>query len=191
MRAQAAVVSVVALLAGAVAPAVGGESRNGRIVFQAQAGAHRQLFTINPDGTGLRQVTRLAGAEQPDWSPDGSTIAFDAPTAGGTRLFTVRPDGSGARAVPLAAGGSSGAPAFSPAGDGIAFLHSDGQIVDLHLAPLTGTGPNWTVGEPIELTELSGLDTFSRPGWFIPPDQLPALPTASPKPSSATPSASG
>src|SRR6185503_17210386 len=117
MRAQAAVVSIVALLAGAAAPAIGGGSRNGAIVFQAQAGAHRQLFTINPDGSGLRQVTRLAGAEQPDWSPDGDRIAFDAPAAGGTRLFTVRPDGSGARAVPLAASGSSGAPAFSPGGD--------------------------------------------------------------------------
>ena len=121
MRAQAAVVSIVALLAGAAAPAIGGGSGNGTIVFQAQAGAHRQLFTINPDGSGLRQVTRLAGAEQPDWSPDGDRIAFDAPAAGGTRLFTVRPDGSGARAVPLAASGSSGAPAFSPGGDSLAF----------------------------------------------------------------------
>jgi TolB protein len=117
-------VLLVAAAAGTV-PATGGEStgRNGRIVFQASAGAQRQLFAINPDGSGLRQVTRLAGSEQPDWSPDGSRIAFDAPGAGGTRILTVRPDGSDTRAVPLTTGGSSAAPAYSPDGGSLAFEH--------------------------------------------------------------------
>ena len=64
-------VSIVALLAGRPLRRSDAGRRNGRIAFQAHAGAHRQVFTINPDGSGLRQVTRLAGAEQPDWSPDG------------------------------------------------------------------------------------------------------------------------
>ena len=37
--------------------------------------------------------------------------------------------------------GASWAPAWSPAGDGIAFLHIDGQIVDLQLARLDGIAP--------------------------------------------------
>ena len=33
--------------------------KNGRIVFAAQVGKHMQLFTIAPDGKGLKQVTRF------------------------------------------------------------------------------------------------------------------------------------
>jgi TolB protein len=138
-----------------------------------------------------RSAKRLTGPGylHPSWSRDQRWIAATKTTAFGTDVVILDAS-TGAEVVRVTNDGRSWAPVFSPAGDGIAFLHSDGQIVDLHLAPLKGTGPDWTVGEPIELTELSGLDTFSRPGWFIPADQLPAPPTASPKPSSGAPSAS-
>jgi hypothetical protein len=35
---------------------------NGLLVYQAQVGKHSQLFTIRPDGTGARQITRLKDA---------------------------------------------------------------------------------------------------------------------------------
>ena len=48
--------------------------------------------------------------------------------------------------------------------------------------------PNWTVKDVTDLTEVSGLDGSSRPGWFVPPDQLPEptptpVSTAAPSPS--------
>ena len=85
--------------------------------------------------------------------------------------------------------GASFAPTWSPAGDGIAFLHIVGQTVDLRLAKLDGAAPSWTVKETIDLTEVSGLDAASRPDWFIPADQLPATPPPSVAPS-ASPAAS-
>jgi hypothetical protein len=75
---------------------------------------------------------------------------------------------------------SSWAPAWSPAGDGIAFLHAVGQTVDLRLARLDGQPGAWTIPETIDLTEVSGLDAASRPDWYIPPNLLPALPTPAP-----------
>ena len=76
-----------------------------------------------------------------------------------------------------------------PAGDGIAFLHLDGQTVDLRLASLSGVAPAWTVAKTTPLTEVSGLDADSGPDWFIPADQLPATPVpATPAPPSASPS---
>ena len=82
---------------------------------------------------------------------------------------------------------SSWGPTWSPAGDGVAFLHLDGQTVDLRLARLDGVAPSWTIKETIPLTEVSGLDANSRPDWFIPASDLPApTPTPTPEP---TPSA--
>ncbi len=50
-----------------------------------------RIWRINSDGTGLRQLVDDAGAYNPRWSPDGSTIAFllrgsvfVVPAAGGT-----------------------------------------------------------------------------------------------------------
>ena len=51
---------------------------------------------------------------------------------------------------------------------------------------LDGDAPNWTVKDTTDLTEVSGLDGSSRPGWFVPADELPA-PTPTPV-SSAAPS---
>jgi TolB protein len=104
---------------------------NGLIVFQAHVGSYNQLFTIKPDGSGLKQVTKIQftgdtdGAEQADWSPDGKTIAFDAPSLKGgdtfINLFTVAPDGSGLAELPLTVPGFNGAPSYSPDGTTIAF----------------------------------------------------------------------
>jgi Tol biopolymer transport system component len=86
--------------------------------------------------------------------------------------------------------GSSWAPTWSPAGDGIAFLHIEGQTVDLRLAKLDGTAPHWTISETIDLTEVSGLDPASHPDWFMPPADIPAAPASSAAPPAASPSGS-
>ena len=52
---------------------------NGRIAFSADDGSGFELYTIRPDGTGLVQLTNVAGgALAPDWSPDGRRIVFAA-----------------------------------------------------------------------------------------------------------------
>ena len=57
---------------------------------------------------------------------------------------------------------------------------STGQIVDLEHGPARrARRPTGRSRTTIALTEVSGLDGASRPGWFVPPDQLPA-PTPAP-----------
>ena len=94
---------------------------NGRILFQALVYKHSQIFTIQPNGTGLRQVTHTADAEQADWSPDGSTIAFDAPSGNAIHVFTIGADGSALSRLDLGVTGFNGAPSYSPDGKTISF----------------------------------------------------------------------
>jgi TolB protein len=155
----------LAIACVAVPGALGGSARatasqravsNGRIVFQAHVGGFNQLFTIKPDGSGLRQVTRIRfsgdtdGAEQAEWAPNGKTIAFDAPSvAGGDKVidvFTVRPDGSGLTELALAVPGFNGAPSYSPDGTHVAFDQDAGEsqptVHGIFVANADGSDPH-------------------------------------------------
>jgi TolB protein len=75
---------------------------NGKIVFRRWLnGTHTrgEIFTINPDGTGLFQVTHTpkGASTEPDPSPNGRWIGYMVIQHGdlGTgRLFKIRPNGS-------------------------------------------------------------------------------------------------
>jgi TolB protein len=124
-----------AIMAAAGSPAASGHSpssvaggtadkHNGRIVFQATVARSSQLFTIEPDGTGLKQIIHVrvkdGGPESPTWSPDGKTIAFDAPAGKGVNIFTLTP-GAHPVELPLSVGAFNGDPAYSPDGTHLSF----------------------------------------------------------------------
>jgi Tol biopolymer transport system component len=54
-----------------------------------------QVFVINADGSGLRQITHDGDNRWPTWSPDGSRIAFVHDGA----LYTMTPDGTDMQGV--------------------------------------------------------------------------------------------
>ncbi len=118
------------------------------------------------------------GYLEPSYSPDGLYIAATKQSSFGNDLVIL--DATNGREIQrLTNDGQSWAPVWSPVGDSIAFLHIRGQIVDLKLIRLDGTAPDWTVKDVISLTEVSGLDGASRPGWFVPAGELPT-PTPTP-----------
>jgi Tol biopolymer transport system component len=88
--------------ASAAAHASPKAASNGRIVFRRWLDSHHtrgEIFTINPNGTGLLQVTHTpkGASTEPDPSPDGRWIDYmvihhgDLDTG---RLFKIRPNGS-------------------------------------------------------------------------------------------------
>jgi len=125
-------VALLAVVALAVLLGSRGSERAKSIVFQAKVHGLYQLFTIEPDGSNLQQITHLVirsssipGAEQATWSPDAKTIIFDSDYRHTKHkiinVFTIKPDGTGLTQLPLDVGEFDGAPAYSPDGTMISF----------------------------------------------------------------------
>lgn len=72
---------------------------DGRLVFNDYATG--QLYTSNPDGSALVQVTHLkdSAAQAAQWSPDSSRIAYHEFTADGPRIYEINTDGTGRHLV--------------------------------------------------------------------------------------------
>jgi Tol biopolymer transport system component len=143
------------------------------------------IMRYDPKAKEARPLT-TAGYMQPSYSPDGRYVAATRTNPLGTDVVILNAS-NGNELLRLTDDDASWAPSWSPAGDSIAYLHIEGQTVDLRLVKLDGSGPAWTVAATENLTEVSGLDAASRPDWYIPPALLPAAGTAAPSAASPSP----
>ncbi|RMF60869.1 MAG: hypothetical protein D6743_14340 [Calditrichaeota bacterium] len=66
------------------------------VFFSNMTGETLNIYTINIDGTHLRQLTTEGNNGDPVWSPDGTRITFGSDREGGNRLniFVMNADGS-------------------------------------------------------------------------------------------------
>jgi Tol biopolymer transport system component len=138
----AAVTMALVPAASAVATPPG---QNGDIAFRRFLGpdrTHGAIFTIAPDGSRERQLSRPAATASddfPDFAGDGRFIAFHRCAEGAPcRLMTVRPDGSGLRRVVRGCGNrvspgrcaDAAYVAVAPNGRRIAFVRAWGRVRD-------------------------------------------------------------
>lgn len=97
---------------------------NGRIAFTAHTTGTWQLYTMNPDGSDVFQVTNLPPTENlswfPDYSPDGKRIVFCHDMTGATELYVINVDGSGLVRI-TNDGAENMFPRWSPDGKRIVF----------------------------------------------------------------------
>jgi Tol biopolymer transport system component len=97
----------------------------GRIAFSDFV--TNQVYGVNPDGTGLVQLTHEPSgiaARWPDWSPDGSRILFVRfnPSDGMGRIWIMNADGTGQRRLASDAPGYRDyQPSYTPDGRHIVF----------------------------------------------------------------------
>jgi TolB protein len=113
------------------------------VVSDATVTGQSRLFTMQPDGTGVRQVTQVGSAYDPAWSPDGGTIAFDD----GSTIYTIHPDGSGIASLTAGV-----APSWSPDGAAIVFERSGANgDSDLYIVAVrTGATRQLTTGPRVD-----------------------------------------
>jgi peptidoglycan/LPS O-acetylase OafA/YrhL len=145
----------------------------GLIVFTRTIGDHQEVFSIRPDGSALKRLTRGGAHEgQPAISPDGRLIA----AVGGSGIVVRSRSGRLVRQIPVRVGSQLTELSWSPGGRWIAFLaercQSDGgrrsvTAVGRSLARPPGRGHAEAVGGGKRVherppRELTGHPTGSR-----------------------------
>lgn len=153
-----AVLLVVALAAAGAARSTT-PGTNGLIVYGQEVGPeHSQLFTIRPDGTGRRQITRgSASSLKADWAPNGRSIVYelDRGATAGTAGVAVMPSAGGKPRI-LTPKGFQGNPSFSPDGKWIVYVREAGGN-GIWLMRANGTGLRRLTRNPFGV----GVDTGS------------------------------
>src|SRR6516164_6393556 len=118
--------------------------KNGRITFVADLSGTFQLYTINPDGSGLFQVTSLPTTSNstwfPDYSPDGKQIVFCHDMTGSLELYVINGDGTGLKQITKIDGTDKLFARWSPDGRRLVFLRVEGILEAISLMPSDGSG---------------------------------------------------
>ena len=157
--------AVVALTAGAAALAASSPSvarspgTNGAVIFGGNVDKTRQLFTIRPDGTGMRQLTSLPGENNNGtWSPDNQRVAFERNLPKYAAVYVINADATGLRRVSHSQFASD--PAWSPDGRRIVFARENHK-------PRFETGITLADPDGRHVVKLT-RGRFDHPGDFSP-----------------------
>ncbi len=162
-----------------------------RVAFDGDAGNGFDIYVINADGSGLRQLTTDPATDQfPQWSPDGKTIVYDnagahekddAQFSKTAEIYTVPADGSEPPTRITHNGGNDAAPSFSPDGKsiaeesfrGITVMDADGSNPRT-VTDIGGFTPRWSPdGTKLAFSYFSGR---YRPSVQLAQDYSPEAP---------------
>jgi TolB protein len=152
---------------------------NGRIIFSANPTGSVQIYAINPDGTGMVQITNLPATTAtgllPIFSPDGRRILLTyAPGSANPNLYVINVDGTGL--MQLTFDGLSTAGRWSPDGTRIVFGRtstlSGANVITTMRADGTGgitalTTVLWDSYGPVYTPDGTHIVYYSTQGGFV------------------------
>jgi TolB protein len=125
-----------------------------RIAFTTDRLGHNEVYIIDSDGTNAQWITQIAGdlneesyRAEPDWSPDGVTVAFQSRVSGRFQIMTVNLRDNSSKLLTDA--GENESPSWAADGRHIVFTSSR-----------SGSGQLWIMdtqsGVTRQLTNASG-----------------------------------
>jgi Tol biopolymer transport system component len=129
----------------------------GRLAFESARTGDFEVFSMNPDGTDVVNLTQNPAADiEPDWSPDGTRIAFVSDRDGNNEIYLMNADGTNQVRLTSSLAADEN-PDWSPDGNSIAYvsdrdgnreiyvLASDGSsVVRLTNNPAVDEHPAWS-----------------------------------------------
>ncbi len=101
---------------------------NGRIIFtDDRAGGDFDVFVMNPDGSGVLNLTATSAAtdQDPVFSPDGTRIAYASNIDGDQDVYIANSDGTNPVNVTPSLTDPQSEPSFSPNGQSLSYTHGE------------------------------------------------------------------
>lgn len=138
---------------------------DGRLVYVSDQSGKKDLWSINADGTGLRQLTDGPHKDHsPVVSPDGRYIVFQSCRNDPNKDPTYniwRVDSDGRNPTQLTRGTYDSEPAISPDGESVVYVAREGHVPKLRRVSIGG-------GQPVPVTdEFSQHPAFSPDGKML------------------------
>ena len=128
---------------------------DGRIVYHSLESGNDDIWVMNADGTGRRQLTVDASVdEQPSVSADRRYVVFVTNRTGSFAIWRMDLAGGGER--PLSRGHDDAGPVVTPDGRWVVYSSAASGTPTLWKVPLEG-------GEPTQLTTLTSMDPVVSP----------------------------
>ncbi len=131
-----------------------------RLIFVSNLSGKRDLWSVNDDGSGLKQLTDISHSDfNPVVTPDGRYIVFESRRDGPHNIW--RMDADGRNPVRLTRGSFDNEPVCSLDGKWVIYVEDTGTVPKLRKISIDG-------GEPIPLTdEFAQRPTISPDGKVI------------------------
>lgn len=155
----------------------------GKIAFRVDAPGYSSsnIWTMNPDGSALTQITNTTWNDQADWSPDGTKIVYTTEDTPTPQIMIMNADGSAKHNVSNSSDGDS-VPSWSPDGTQIAFRRDRvGQPHQIWVMNADGTNQHNVTNDsatdisPVWSPDGTKIAYASNPGtvsniWTVKPD---------------------
>ncbi|HKI01847.1 MAG TPA: hypothetical protein VKK31_07710 [Thermoanaerobaculia bacterium] len=132
-----------------------------KIAFYSDRTGDYEIYVMNPDGTGVVQLTKTPGTDDmPAWSPDGKRIAFISDRTGDNEVYLMNADGSNVKRLTEHPGDDIH-PKWSPDGQRLLFNSSreskdlkDPDTYEVYSMKADGTGVQ-------RITREGGVNTYA------------------------------
>jgi Tol biopolymer transport system component/DNA-binding winged helix-turn-helix (wHTH) protein len=112
-------------------------SSDGRIFFVGAKDQSRVIYSMNADGTNIKQITNDGFFDQkPNVSPDGRFVVFQSNRSGTNVIWRVNADGQDLKQ--LTEGGANSSPTISPDGNRVAYVSGSFGKTSIWRVPSSG-----------------------------------------------------